>query len=62
VAPHVKRESVTEGDQITDLELEHLGVCSHLLKEAKAFDDPMVKVDEFRFGQLIDVDRHEFPS
>jgi hypothetical protein len=51
-----------EGDPIPDLELEHLGVCLHLLKEAEAFDDPMVEVDEFRFGQLIDVDPHEFSS
>jgi hypothetical protein len=51
-----------KGNPITDLELEHLGVCLHLLKKAEAFDNPMVEVDEFRFGQLIDVDRHEFPS
>jgi hypothetical protein len=50
-----------EGDPITNLELEHLGVSLHLVKETKAFDDPMVEVDEFRFGQFIDVDWHEFP-
>src|SRR3712207_5224093 len=51
-----------EGDPITDLELEHLGVRLHLMKEAKAFDNPAVEIDEFRFGQFIDVDRHEFSS
>jgi hypothetical protein len=51
-----------EGDPITNLELEHLGVGLHLVKEAKALDNPMVEIDEFCLGQFVNVDRHEFPS
>jgi hypothetical protein len=51
-----------EGDPITNLELEHLGVGLHLIKEAKAFDNPVVEVDEFRLGQLVDIDWHNLPS
>jgi hypothetical protein len=43
-------------DAIADPEFEHAGVRTHLLEEAKAFDNPMVQVDEFGFAQPVDVD------
>jgi len=47
-----------KGDAIADSELQHLGMRSHLMKEAKALDDTIVQVDEFRISQLIDVNFH----
>jgi len=40
---------------IADSEFEHLGMCSHVIEEAKSFDDPIVEIDEFRLGKLVDV-------
>jgi hypothetical protein len=47
-----------ERDPIANFELQHLPVSQHLLKKAKSFDDPVVEIDEFRFGQLVDINRH----
>src|SRR4051794_32881328 len=49
-----------EDHPVPDLELEHLGVRPHLLKEAQTLDNSMIEVDEFCFGQFINVDRHNF--
>ena len=49
-----------KGDTVTNLELKHLDVGSRLIEEAKPLDNPMVEVDEFGLGQLIDVDPHQF--
>src|SRR3954453_4867743 len=49
-----------EDPPVPDLELEHLGVRPHLLKEAQTLDNSMIEVDEFCFGQFINVDRHNF--
>jgi hypothetical protein len=39
-----------------------LGVRTHLSKEAKAFDNPMVQVDELSFTHSVNVDlRHLCP-
>ena len=43
-------------DAIADPEFEHAGVRTHLLEEAKAFDNSMVQVDEFGLAQPVDVD------
>src|SRR4051794_23990871 len=48
-----------EDHPVANLEFEHLGVRPHLLQEAQTLDDPVIEVDEFRFGQLVNVDRHE---
>jgi hypothetical protein len=45
-----------EQDPITDAELKHLGVRPHVVKEAKALHDPIVEIDQFRFGQLVNID------
>jgi hypothetical protein len=48
-------------DAITDPELEHARVGTHLIQEPQAGDDSVVEVDEFRLGELVDVDRHSPP-
>ena len=48
-----------EGDTVTDLELKHLDVRPRLIEKAQALDNPMVEVDEFGFGQFVDVDLHQ---
>src|SRR5439155_14559019 len=47
-----------KGDSISDLELEHFAVRAHLVQEPQALDNPIVQVDEFRLGELVDVDLH----
>src|SRR2546426_333678 len=47
-----------KGDSISDLELEHLAVRTHLVQEPQALNNPVVQVDEFRLGELVDVDAH----
>jgi hypothetical protein len=49
-----------EDHPVANLEFEHLGVRPHLLQEAQTLDDPVIEVDEFRFGQFVNVDRHDF--
>jgi hypothetical protein len=51
-----------KGDAIADLELEHVGVRSHLSQELEPGNDSVVQVDEFRLGQPIDVDPHAHPA
>src|SRR5262249_15584342 len=51
-----------KGDAIPDLELEHLGVRSHLSQELEPGNDSVVQVDEFRLGQPIDVNLHALPA
>jgi hypothetical protein len=43
---------------IADLELQHLRMRPHVSQESQPFDDTVVQVDEFRLGQLVDVDLH----
>jgi len=47
-----------KGDSISDLKLEHLAVRVHLAQETQALNNPIVQVDEFRLGELVDVDLH----
>ena len=49
----IKRDAVTDG------KLQHGGVRPHLVKKPQALHDAPVKVDEFGFGQLINLDGHE---
>ena len=41
-----------------DVKIEHAGVGSKLLSELRSHDDPVVEVDEFGLGELLDVDGH----
>ena len=41
-----------------DTEIEHVCVRAHLLQESQARDDAVVEIDEFGFGQFVDVYRH----
>ena len=45
-----------KGDLITDSEFEHLSVHVHMIEEPKPLDDSIVQIDEFRLGQLVNVD------
>jgi len=45
-------------DAIADSELKHLRVRLHLVEEAKALHDPIVQINQFRFGQPIDINSH----
>jgi hypothetical protein len=51
-----------KGDTISDLELQHLAVCTLLIQEAKALHDSMIEVDQFCLGEFIDIDLHVFAS
>jgi len=51
-----------KGDSISDLELQHLAVRTHLVQEAKALHDSMIEVDKFRLGEFVNVDLHVFAS
>ena len=51
-----------KGDAIADLELEHLGMRSHLSQKLEPGNDSVVQVHEFRLGQPIDVDPHALPA
>ena len=51
-----------ERDPVTDLEFQHLRVCTHLMKKAEARNDAMVEVDEFGFRHFVDVDLHQDPA
>src|SRR4029079_1195840 len=43
-----------KGDAIADLELKHLGMCSHLSQELETGNDSVVQVDQFCLGQLCE--------
>lgn len=45
-------------DAVADRELQHRGVCPHLLKKIQALDDSAVEVDQFGFSQVINSDGH----
>jgi len=51
-----------KGDAISDLELQHLAMRTHLVQEAKTLHDSMVEVDEFRLGEFVNVDLHHCSS
>ena len=46
-----------EGNSISNLEFKHLLVGMHLPEKTKPLDNPVIEVDELRFGQLVNVDR-----
>ena len=48
----IERDAVAEG------ELQHGGVRSYLLQKTQPLDDPSVEVNEFGFGQSVDIDGH----
>ena len=48
-----------ERNPIADSEFKHLGVGAHVIEETKTLNDPIVQVDEFRFGQLVNVDSRQ---
>ena len=45
-----------ERDSVADAELKHLGVRPHVRNEAKTLHDPVVEIDQFRFGQFVNID------
>ena len=47
-----------KGNTITDLELQHSAVRTHLVYEAKALHDSMVEVDQFRLSEFVNIDFH----
>ena len=49
-------------DPLADPEFEHINVGAHLLQQAQALDDAVVKVDEFCLGQPVGIDRHAVSS
>jgi hypothetical protein len=50
-----------KGNPITDSELQHFRMRAHLGEKPQARDDAMVEINEFRLGQLIDIDLHRMP-
>src|SRR3989442_335662 len=46
---------------IPDLELEHPAVRMHLVQQPETLDNPVVQIDEFCLGELIDVDPYSLP-
>jgi hypothetical protein len=42
-------------DSAADPELDHPGMCVDLRKEPKAFDNPMVQVDELSLAQPVNI-------
>ena len=51
-----------ECNTVTDLEIKHPLMRPRLMQESQPFDDPIVEVDEFRFGEFVDVNYHPRPS
>jgi hypothetical protein len=51
-----------EGHPVTDFEFQHFRVRPHLVEQAEARDDTVVKVDEFGLCQLVDIDLHGIPG
>ena len=45
-----------EQDPVTDRELKHSGMGTCLVQEAQPFDDPIVQVDQFCFGEAVYID------
>lgn len=46
-----------ERHAFADTELKHGGVGAHFLEELEACQDAVVQIDQFGFGQLVDIDR-----
>jgi hypothetical protein len=42
----------------TNTEIEHVSMSAHLAKKFQARHNPVIEVNEFRFGQSINVDWH----
>jgi hypothetical protein len=58
---HTSERRVTiglEGNAITDAELQHLRVSAILVNELETRNDSIVEVDQFIFGEFVDVDFH----
>lgn len=45
-------------DAVPDFEVQHPLVRSRLMQESQALDDAVVEVDEFGFGEAVDVNSH----
>jgi FtsZ-interacting cell division protein YlmF len=45
-----------ERDAITDRKLEHSGMGPCLVQEPQTFDDAVVQVDQFCFGEAVYID------
>ena len=45
-------------DAVADSEVEHARVGARLMQESQAFDDAVVEIDQFLFGEAVDVDAH----
>ena len=45
-------------DVIPDLEIEHPFMRSRLVQESQPLDDPVVEIDEFCFGEAVDINSH----
>ena len=44
---------------ITNPELEHLGVGPHVIQEFQPLDNAVVEINQFSFGEPVDVDPHD---
>ena len=51
-----------KGNPVTDSELQHFRMRVHLGKKPQARDDAVVEINEFRLGQLIDIDLHRIAT
>ena len=47
-----------ETDAVADREFQHGQVRPHLLTKSQALDNAAVEVDEFGFGELVDINAH----
>jgi hypothetical protein len=45
---------------LPDPERQHRAVRPHLLQKPEPFNDPVVKRDQFRLGELVNVHVHDF--
>ncbi|HEY4646208.1 MAG TPA: hypothetical protein VIH25_08005 [Steroidobacteraceae bacterium] len=45
-------------DAVPDLEIEHPFMRPRLMKESQPFDDSVVEIDEFCFGETVDINSH----
>jgi len=51
-----------KSDTVSDLEIKHPLMRAHLAQKAEALHDSMVEVDQFCFGEFINVDLGHRPS
>ena len=47
-----------EADSLSERKLQHRCMRAHLMQHSKSLNDPIVQVDQFSFGELVDVDLH----